>query len=71
MPPAASTRLTTVAFRRGTNPSTARDPFIIGTPATAMLSLITTSRPLSGSSPVGGIRVRTYHAPSGLSAGHS
>src|SRR5205823_9165935 len=40
--PASSSLVTTVASRPGTNPSTARDPFIIGTPATAMLSLTAT-----------------------------
>ena len=41
--PAASSRSTTVASRLGTKPSTARDPFIIGMPATAMLSLFATA----------------------------
>src|SRR5262249_58417948 len=34
--PASSSLVTTVASRRGMNPSTAADPFIIGTPATAL-----------------------------------
>src|SRR3954452_19796567 len=46
--PAASSRLTTVASRRGTKPSRVCEPFIIGTPATAVLSLIATVRPASG-----------------------
>ena len=66
--PASSSLVTTVASRRGTNPSTVAEPFIIGTPATSMLSLIATVRPASGPSPVVCSRVVTYHAPSGLSA---
>ena len=70
--PASSSLVTTVASRRGTNPSTARDPFIIGTPATAMLSLTATRRPASGPSGRPVISVVTYQAPSSLpsSAGH-
>src|SRR5246127_490733 len=67
--PAASNRSTTVASRLGTKPSTARDPFIIGMPATAMLSLIATARPVSGPSAPEAISVVTYQAPSGLSPG--
>lgn len=37
----------TVASRVGTKPSTEREPFIIGTPATSMLSLIATVLPES------------------------
>ena len=48
--PAASSRVTTVASRLGTKPSRVREPFIIGTPATSMLSLIATRRPASGPS---------------------
>src|SRR5437763_13640795 len=40
--PASSSLVTTVASWRGTYPSTVRDPFIIGTPARAMLSLTAT-----------------------------
>src|SRR3954451_1961985 len=70
--PAASSRLTTVASRPGTKPSRVRDPFIIGTPATAVLSLIATVRLASGPSSAPWISVRTYQAPSGLSdsSGH-
>ena len=46
--PAASSRVTIVASRVGTKPFTVRDPFIIGTPATIVLSLIATVRPASG-----------------------
>ena len=67
--PAASSRSTTVASRLGTKPSTARDPFIIGMPATAMLSLIATVLPDSGPSAPEAMSVVTYQAPSGLSPG--
>src|SRR3954466_6586735 len=66
--PAASSRLTTVASRAGTKPSRWGEPFIIGTPATAVLSLTATVRPASGPSGAPVISVRTYQAPSGLSA---
>src|SRR3954453_15498524 len=66
--PAASSRLTTVASRLGTKPSRVCEPFIIGTPATAVLSLTATVRPASGPSSAPRISVVTYQAPSGLSA---
>src|SRR3954471_2418767 len=66
--PAASSRLTTVASPDGTKPSSVCEPFIIGTPATSMLSLIAAVRPASGPSPAPWISVFTYQAPSGLSA---
>ena len=50
--PASSTRSTTVASNSGTYPSRVDDPFIIGTPATAILSFTATVRPASG--PCGG-----------------
>jgi hypothetical protein len=65
--PAARRRLTTVASRVGTNPSTVSEPFIIGTPATMVLSLIATVRPAIGPFPPSVISVRTYHAPRRLS----
>ena len=65
--PAASKRVTTVASRVGTKPSTVSEPFIIGTPATMMLSLMATVRPANGPSMDSWISVVTYHAPSGLS----
>jgi hypothetical protein len=71
--PASSRRVTMVASRMGTNPSTVREPFIMGTPATIVLSLIATVRPVSGPSPDPVTVVRTYQAPRGLSSsvGHS
>src|SRR5439155_3050280 len=70
--PASSSLVTTVASRRGTYPSTARDPFIIGTPARAMLSLTATLRPTRGPSWRVAISVVTYQAPRSLapSTGH-
>ena len=65
--PASSSLVTTVASRSGMNPSTAAEPFIIGTPATAMLSLTATRRPASGPSARPVISVVTYQAPSWLS----
>ena len=67
--PAASSLLTTVASRAGWKPSRVDDPFIMGTPATAVLSLMATKRPASGPSERSVIDVVTYQAPSGLSAG--
>ena len=66
--PASSSRVTTVASRRGTNPWTVAEPFIIGSPATSMLSLIATRRPASGPSPAVVMSVVTYQAPSSFSA---
>src|SRR2546423_9057541 len=66
--PAASSRETIVASRDGTNPSTVREPFIIGTPATIVLSLTATVRPASGPPSASVMSVRTYHAPSGFSS---
>src|ERR1700733_9152675 len=67
--PAASSLLTTVASRAGVKPSSVNEPFIMGTPATAVLSLTATKRPASGPSSRSVIDVVTYQAPSGLSAG--
>src|SRR5215471_8306478 len=67
--PAASSLVTTVASRLGTNPSRVREPFIIGTPATSILSLTATRRPASGPSGFSWISVCTYQAPSGFCAG--
>ncbi len=55
-----------MASRRGTNPCTAAEPFIIGTPATAMLSFTATLRPASGPVPAPAMFVVTYQAPSSL-----
>ncbi len=60
--PASRSRATTVASTAGTNPSTVREPFIIGTPATAVLSLTATRRPASGPSVAPPISVVTYQA---------
>src|SRR3954454_6685946 len=65
--PASSSRLTTVASLEGTKPSRVCEPFVIGTPATAVLSLMATVRPASGPSSAPRTSVRTYQAPSGLS----
>jgi len=67
--PASSRRRTMVASVEGTNPSTVAEPLVIGTPATAVLSLIATVRPASGPSPPSVIEVVTYQALNGLSAG--
>ena len=67
--PAASSRVTTVASRVGTKPSTVAEPFIIGTPATIDVVLDRDRAPgqrAVAAPPV--ISVVTYQAPSGLSA---
>ncbi len=66
--PAARILLTTVASRVGMKPSRVSDPFIIGTPATMVLSLTATVRPASGPACASVISVVTYQAPSGFSA---
>ena len=66
--PAASIRATMVASRRGVYPSIVVEPFIIGTPATEVLSLTATVFPASGPSPSAVIEVVTYQALNGLSA---
>ena len=67
--PAASSRVTIVASRVGTKPSTVAEPFIIGTPATAVLSLTATVRPARGPSSAPVISVVTYQALNGFSSG--
>src|SRR5882672_8154444 len=62
VPPASSTRVTTVASRVGTKPSTVLEPFIIGTPATVMLSLMATLSPASGPLGAPAMSVVTYQA---------
>ena len=47
VPPASRMRVTTVASISGTYPSSNAEPFIIGTPATQILSLIATFLPLN------------------------
>ena len=66
--PACSIRVTMVASRRGTYPSMVSEPFISGTPATAVLSLIATVRPASGPVPLPLTSQVTYQALNGLSA---
>src|SRR3954452_7743708 len=66
VPPASNSRLTTVASRLGTKPASVCEPFNIGTPATAVLSLIATVRPASGPSAAPWMSVVTYQAPSGF-----
>src|SRR5580692_2079352 len=65
--PASRSRATTVASVAGTNPSSTFEPFIIGRPATQMLSLIAIFLPANG--PVGAplMDAVTYQAPSGFS----
>src|SRR5947207_4346552 len=46
-PPASRMRLATVASKSGMKPSSVEAPFIIGTPASMMLSLSATRLPLS------------------------
>src|SRR3954465_6225149 len=46
--PASRRRRTIVASSRGTYPSKVAEPLVMGTPATAVLSLIATVRPASG-----------------------
>lgn len=59
-----------MASREGTKPSNVREPFIIGTPATATLSLIAMRLPARRSSAgfCAVIDVATYHAPRALSS---
>ena len=61
-----------MASRCGMSPSTVAEPFIIGTPATAMLSLTATRRPESGPCLPVLMPAVTYQPPSGLAsaAGH-
>src|SRR5579883_854160 len=65
--PASSTRVTTVASTSGTYPSSQREPFIIGTPATHMLSFTATRRPANTPAGAPRISVFQYHALSGFS----
>src|SRR5277367_3411670 len=60
--PASSNRVTTVASISGIYPSRIELPFIIGTPATMMLSLIANRFPFSGPESAPLIDVFTYHA---------
>src|ERR1700694_2745338 len=67
VPPASRIRVTTVASISGTYPSSNAEPFIIGTPATQMLSLIAIFLPLSRPSAPAWIFVFQYQAPYGFS----
>src|SRR4051812_14069075 len=67
VPPASRIRVTTVASNSGTSPSSTADPFIIGTPATQMLSLIATFFPLSSPVPPVLMFVFQYQALYGFS----
>src|SRR6478609_1132552 len=60
-PPAARILVATVASWSGTYPRSAALPFIIGIPASAMLSLRTTVRPASAPSDRSLIEQRQYH----------
>ena len=69
VPPASRMRVTTVASTSGTYPSSVEAPlFIIGTPATQMLSLMATALPFSGPSAAPLIALLTYQAPCGFSS---
>src|ERR1700676_2224920 len=63
VPPASKIRVTTVASSSGTYPSSSAEPFIIGTPATQILSLIAIFLPLSRPSPPLRMLVFQYQAP--------
>src|ERR1700687_1766708 len=63
VPPASRIRVTTVASSSGTYPSSNAEPFIIGTPATQILSLIAIFLPLSRPSLPAWIFVFQYQAP--------
>src|ERR671938_740880 len=68
-PPASSMRVTTVASNSGTYPSTAALPFIIGTPATQMLSFMAMRLPTKGPDSAPLIEHLQYQALKGFSSG--
>ncbi len=68
VPPDCSTRVTIVASKSGTRPSSANDPKLIGTPATAIWSLKLTVLPSSAPVPAGAIRHFHVQAFSGSSS---
>jgi hypothetical protein len=68
VPPAARMRSTTTASCTGVYESV-RDPFVSGTPATAMLSLMPTRRPASGPSSAPRMSVMRTNAFTGSSSG--
>src|SRR5919107_6117038 len=59
--PASSTRSTTVASSSGRYPFSSTVPLLIGTPATAMLSLMAMVLPASGPPPAPSMRTRHAH----------
>ena len=67
--PASSSRVMIGASMSETNPCITAEPFIIGVPAIATLSLTATRLPLSG--PSGAPRIEHFHvhAPYGFSSG--
>src|SRR5260370_29950797 len=67
VPPASRMRVPTVASSSGTYPSSSAEPFIIGTPATQILSLIATFLALKSPSLPVLIFVFQYQAPYGFS----
>src|ERR1700726_3275364 len=67
VPPASRIRVTTVASISGTYRSSNADPFIMGTPATQMLSLIAIFLPVSRPLRPALIFVFQYQAPYGFS----
>src|SRR6267142_976116 len=68
-PPLSKTRVTTVASTSGTYPSSHREPFIIGTPATQMLSFTATFFPASTPFEEPVMLVLQYHALNRFSSG--
>ena len=69
VPPACNTRVTTVASKSGMKPSRAKEPKLIGIPATAMWSLKLTVLPASRPSAAPSIRHFHIQALSGSSSG--
>src|SRR5579884_2091412 len=62
-PPASRILVTTVASKSGTNGPITAEPLVIGTPATATLSLMAMVRPASGPSGAPAMSTRHAHAP--------
>src|SRR4029453_3841056 len=69
VPPACKTRVTTVASKSGMKPSRAKEPKLIGIPASAMWSLKLTVLPFSRPSAAPSIRHFHIQALSGSSSG--
>src|SRR5919107_1522165 len=68
-PPASRIRVTMVASNSGTYPSSAEEPFIIGTPATQTLSLMAICLPERGPFSAPLIEHLQYQALRGFSSG--